>query len=120
VSDAALAAACAACTFTVYPSLAEGFGLPVLESLAHGKPCVCSEQGALGESARGGGCLALPSVAAPALAAAIERLLSSPAELAALGAAARARHFRTWADYAADLIAWMPEVPVRHLPFRLQ
>ena len=34
--------------FTVYPSLIEGFGLPVLESLRHGKPCVCSARGALG------------------------------------------------------------------------
>ena len=52
VDDATLEAAYAGCAFTVYPSLIEGFGLPVLESLARGKPCVCSGQGALGESAR--------------------------------------------------------------------
>ena len=57
VDDATLEAAYAGCAFTVYPSLIEGFGLPVLESLARGKPCVCSGQGALGESARGGGCV---------------------------------------------------------------
>jgi glycosyltransferase involved in cell wall biosynthesis len=55
LDDRTLAAAYAACAFTVYPSLAEGFGLPVLESLAHGRPCVCSARGATGESARGGG-----------------------------------------------------------------
>jgi len=43
--------------FTVYPSLMEGFGIPILESLWHGKPCVCGGNGALGEVARGGGCL---------------------------------------------------------------
>ncbi len=59
-SDADLAAAYAACTFTVYPSLIEGFGLPVLESLARGKPCVCSARGALGEAAEGGGVLPVP------------------------------------------------------------
>ncbi|MEO5961239.1 MAG: glycosyltransferase, partial [Opitutaceae bacterium] len=46
VSDAALESAYAACTFTVYPSLCEGFGLPVIESLARGKPCICSARGA--------------------------------------------------------------------------
>jgi glycosyltransferase involved in cell wall biosynthesis len=111
VSDEAVDAAFAACTFSIYPSLAEGFGLPVMESLAHGKPCLCSAHGALGESARGGGCVALEDVAAPALAAAMARLLASPAEVAALTAAARARRFRTWADYAADLTAWMQELP---------
>ncbi len=107
VGDDAVAAAYAACAFTVYPSIAEGFGLPVLESLAHGKPCVCSARGALGEAAAGGGCAALPAVAAPELAGAMERLLSDPAELAALAAAARGRPARTWPDYAADLAAWV-------------
>ncbi|AME22896.1 glycosyltransferase [Burkholderia sp. PAMC 26561] len=30
------------CSFTVFPSYAEGWGLPVGEGLAHGKPCVAS------------------------------------------------------------------------------
>jgi glycosyltransferase involved in cell wall biosynthesis len=107
VSDAAVDAAYAACTFTVYPSLVEGFGLPVLESLAHGKPCICSTRGALGEAARGGGCVGLDPVDAPALAETIGRLLHSPAELAALAAAARARRFKRWSDYAAELRGWM-------------
>lgn len=116
VSDAALAAAYAACVFTVYPSLMEGFGLPVLESLSYGKPCVCSASGALGESTRGGGCIALAAVDAASLAAAIHRLLSAPAELAALAVAARARRFRTWADYTRDLTAWLPTLPRRPAP----
>ncbi len=107
VSDSAVAAAYAACTFTVYPSIIEGFGLPVIESLAQGKPCVCSARGALGESARGGGCLALKSVDAASLAAAIARLLRSPDELAALGAEARTRRFKSWANYADELVSWM-------------
>lgn len=111
--DATLQAAYRQCAFTVYPSLIEGFGLPVLESLQHGKPCVCSSEGALGESARGGGCVALPAVTAPALAAAIQRLLRNPAELAALAAQARARKFRSWPDYAAELSAWMGTLPRR-------
>ncbi|MCX6955988.1 MAG: glycosyltransferase family 1 protein [Verrucomicrobia bacterium] len=106
-TDAALATAYAGCAFTVYPSLIEGFGLPVIESLAQGKPCICSARGALGESARGGGCLALDSVDSASLGSAIGRLLAQPAELVALASAARARQFRTWSDYAASLTAWM-------------
>ncbi len=106
-SDAAVAEAYATCTFTVYPSQREGFGLPVLESLGHGKPCVCSARGALGESARGGGCVLLEDVSTAALAAAVDRLLRAPGEVAALAAAARARPFRRWAEYAAAVDAWV-------------
>jgi glycosyltransferase involved in cell wall biosynthesis len=112
-SDGEIAQAYAACAFTVYPSIAEGFGLPVIESLTHGKPCICSARGALGESARGGGCLALDSVDAASLGAAIARLLEAPAELAALSAAARARSFRSWADYTRELTTWMHDLPRR-------
>jgi glycosyltransferase involved in cell wall biosynthesis len=110
VTDAALATAYRAATFTVYPSLLEGFGLPVLESLAHGLPCICSARGALGESARDGGCVALERVDSASLAQAIGRLLASPAELAALAANARARPVRSWSDYAAELCAWLAEI----------
>ena len=106
-SDEALDAAYRACAFTVYPSLAEGFGLPVAESLARGKPCVCRTDGALGEIARGGGCLGLDSAGSAQIAAAVARLLESPAELSSLGEAARARRFRTWAEYASELLGWM-------------
>lgn len=107
VSDAKVDAAYAAATFTVYPSLMEGFGLPVIESLAHGKPCICSQRGALGESARGGGCLMLDDVDAGSLEAAIARLLHTPSEIARLSAEARARRFKTWAEYATELTDWI-------------
>ena len=42
-SDAELSALFDACAFTVFPSLREGYGLPVAESLAHGKLCICSD-----------------------------------------------------------------------------
>ena len=113
LDEAAVDTAYAESTFTVYPSVIEGFGLPVIESLAHGKPCICSGLGALGESARGGGCVALDSVDAASLAAAIGRLLASPTELASLATAARARKFRSWRDYADDLTAWMHTLPRR-------
>jgi len=101
------------CDFTVYPSVREGFGLPVLESVIRGKPCICSRFGAVGESARGGGCRMLDRVDVPSLAHAIGELLTAPMELRELGAAAQARKIRTWDDYLNDLMAWMNEVPRR-------
>ena len=113
LGDAAVDAAYAACAFTVYPSLAEGFGLPVIESLARGRPCVCSAHGALGELSRGGGCLALANVDAASLATAIAQLLASPADLAALSTAARARTFKPWRTYATEVAAWVRDLPRR-------
>jgi glycosyltransferase involved in cell wall biosynthesis len=54
-NDAELVALYRGCRFTVYPSLYEGWGLPVTESLAFGKPCVISDQASLPEA---GGSLA--------------------------------------------------------------
>jgi glycosyltransferase involved in cell wall biosynthesis len=53
--DAELAALYQGCLFTVYPSLFEGWGLPVAESLAFGKPCMASSATSLPEA---GGALA--------------------------------------------------------------
>jgi glycosyltransferase involved in cell wall biosynthesis len=105
--DEALEAAYLDCAFTVYPSLAEGFGLPVAESLARGKPCVCRTDGALGEIARGGGCLSAGSAGPSELAAAIGRLIEFPAERAVLAEAARQRRFEGWDRYARRLLDWM-------------
>ena len=106
LGETTVAAAYAECSFTVYPSIVEGFGLPVIESLSHGKPCICSARGALGESARGGGCVSLDAVDASSLTAAIAGLLASPQKTSALATEARARKFRTWFDYAAELSMW--------------
>ena len=113
VDDATLARAYADCAFTVYPSLMEGFGLPVLESLARGRPCICSARGALGESSHAGGCIALDTVDASALASAMDRLLADPTELARLAVTARSRPLRSWAEYVADLTSWMRTLPPR-------
>lgn len=49
-SDTALRALYAGCLFTLFPSLHEGWGLPVTESLALGAPCLSSDAGALPEA----------------------------------------------------------------------
>jgi glycosyltransferase involved in cell wall biosynthesis len=108
--DSMLACAYEAAVFTVYPSLMEGFGLPVLESLAYGKPCICSGAGALGEAARGGGCLMLDRVDAPSLSVAMQRLLTDGSLREKLQSEARTRRLRTWTDYANDLFAWIADL----------
>src|ERR1700716_2884725 len=94
VNDRALHRAYRSCRFTVYPSRTEGFGLPIAESLWHGKPCVCGGNGALGELARPGGCLIVDQTNADALAEAMRTLLIDNTTYERLSADARARNFR--------------------------
>ena len=50
VTDAELASLYHGCLFTVFPSLYEGWGLPVSESLSFGKPCVASNSTSIPEA----------------------------------------------------------------------
>lgn len=115
IDDVALAQRWKACRFSVYPSVIEGFGLPVAESAARGRPCICSAAGATGEAARGGGCVPLESVDAPSLARAIRRLLEDGAAYASLRDETANRTVRTWDDYARDMLAFVGTVKRRGL-----
>ena len=53
VGDAALDTLYRACRFTIYPSHYEGWGLPVVESLNYGKPCLASTAPAIVEAGQG-------------------------------------------------------------------
>jgi glycosyltransferase involved in cell wall biosynthesis len=86
VSDETLSCEYRQCRFTIYPSLMEGFGLPIIESLLHGKPCICGGNGALGEVAHGGGCLIIDQSNANALASGIKTLLTDQETYARLSA----------------------------------
>jgi glycosyltransferase involved in cell wall biosynthesis len=108
VDDATLLRAYHDCRFTVYPSLMEGFGLPIAESLWHGKPCICGGNGALGEVARGGGCLIVDQTSEEALAAGMKKLLTDQESYRRLCDEARARTFRTWKDYIDNLLTHLP------------
>jgi glycosyltransferase involved in cell wall biosynthesis len=88
----------------VYPSLAEGFGLPVLEAMANGAPVVTSAGTATEEVVGDAGLLVDP-LDVDAIAGAILRLLDDRALAAELGSAARARSSAfTW-ERSADLVA---------------
>jgi glycosyltransferase involved in cell wall biosynthesis len=83
----------------------EGFGLPILESLWHHRPCLCHDEGAMLEIAQGGGCLTLDMRNHRELADTITRLLADRAELERLAQEATQRSFRTWADWHREFLA---------------
>lgn len=53
ITDQDLAWLYANCLFSVYPSYYEGWGLPIAESLAHGKLCIASSSSSMSEIAPG-------------------------------------------------------------------
>jgi glycosyltransferase involved in cell wall biosynthesis len=103
VSDAMLAEAYQSARFSVFPTLHEGFGLPVVESLSHGTPVVASAVGSILECTKDGGALLFDPRQDDTLVAAMRQLLDDDVLLARLAAEALARPRRTWDDYAASL-----------------
>jgi glycosyltransferase involved in cell wall biosynthesis len=87
----------------LFPSLNEGFGLPVAEALASGTPVVTTRHGSTAEIAEGGGALLVDPRDDHDLADAVGRLLEQPDLHAELRRQAAARPQRTWDEYARDL-----------------
>lgn len=105
VSEADLAVLYDRATVFVMPSLAEGFGLPIVEAFAHGTPVVHSDAPALVEVAGGAG-ITVPTLPADSygerLAGAIAEVLEAPATAERMSARGRARASDfTWNDSAA-------------------
>ncbi|HWH96693.1 MAG TPA: glycosyltransferase family 1 protein [Baekduia sp.] len=101
IDDAQLEGLYAAATCLAFPSLAEGFGLPVLEAMVRGVPVACSAVSALPEVA-GDAALLFDPTSVDAIAAAIGHLLEDAALRARLVARGHEQAARfTWDRTAA-------------------
>lgn len=115
VTDEQLATLYANCAFTVFPSLYEGWGIPVAESLQYGKLCIASNAGALPE-ASGGVTPLLDPHDHGAWCDEIRRLVLDPDAIANAEARVRSRYRPTsWAEAGAQLRALLAE-PVTPRP----
>jgi glycosyltransferase involved in cell wall biosynthesis len=103
-SDDELAAQLRGALCLAYPSLWEGFGIPVLEALLCGTPVVTSAGSAMEEVAGGAAELVDPRDV-ESIAAGIQRAIARRDELRALGLE-RARHFSWDATAAATVEAY--------------
>ena len=89
--------------FTVFPSLLEGYGLPIVESMACGTPVITSNYGSMAEIAEGGGAIMIDPRDSTQLAAAMRAMFDDDELLAGLRAAAAARSWPNWDDYSRDV-----------------
>jgi glycosyltransferase involved in cell wall biosynthesis len=105
VDDRTLDAIYAEAELFAYPSLCEGFGLPLLEAMERDVPVLSSRATSLPEV--GGDAAAyVDARSVPGLALALQRLLDDPARRAELVAAGRERFGRfSWARTARETLA---------------
>lgn len=100
-TDAEISALYQGCLFTLFPSYAEGWGLPVSESLAFGKPCLCADRTSLPEAGMGLARLFDPDDLND-LVTHVRSLIEHPEELAEWTALVRARFRPVRWDQAAE------------------
>jgi glycosyltransferase involved in cell wall biosynthesis len=102
-SDARVTDLYARARASVFATRAEGCGLPLLESLWRGVPCLCTDLPVLQENAAGGGCLTAPLDDAATWREALRRLLTDDALMGRLTAEAQSRALPRWTHTADRL-----------------
>jgi len=110
VDDATLAGLYENAAMLAFPSLYEGFGLPLLDAMVHGLPALIGDRGALPELA-GEAALAVDAESTEAIAAGLRRLLGDAALRKRLAVAGRrrAKDFR-WNSAAERVLAKLAEI----------
>lgn len=103
------------CAFTVFPSLEEGFGLPIVESLWFGKPCVCASFGAMQEAGSKDGCVLIDTRDETEIEQAIKLLIENETYRNNLYARICKTDLNTWDDYADQLTFIMKEYHLKAL-----
>lgn len=102
---------------TVFGSWLEGFGLPVLESLWRGIPCVCHTGSSIGEIAPGGGTMMVDMRNQNSITGAIMTLAISSNKLRELTEEVPGRQVKTWSEYADDVADALAIEEIDHTPF---
>lgn len=102
VDDAAILAWYRRASIFAFPSLDEGFGIPVLEAMAQGVPVVAANRSSLPEVC-GGAALMVDALETESIASALKRLVEDPGQRVDLAGRgyARAKEF-TWERAAAQ------------------
>lgn len=104
-NDATLRGLYANASAVVFPTIAEGCGLPVIEALWRGVPCVCSDLPVLRENADHGGCVIAKTNDLGDWTTKLRAVLGDAALQRRLRAEAVARPLPTWRQTAAALLS---------------
>ncbi len=103
VSDRVLQGLWEKADVSVFPTRAEGCGLPLLESLWKGVPCVCSDLPVLRENADGGGCIPVAVDDQAAWARTLHDVITDGALRSRLAREATMRALPAWKDTAREI-----------------
>ena len=90
-------------TFSIFASYLEGYGLPIVESIAAGVPCLTASFGSMAEIGSMGGCLLVDVIDDKDFKDGIWRLISEPKLITKLRNESLNAKLKTWEDYVIDL-----------------
>ena len=94
--------------FTIFVSHIEGFGLPILESLNHGKPCITSNNSSMKEIAEmTGGCLLVDPTSIEEISKAMKQLLNNKEKYQELKNQADNLKWHSRDDYAKSIYSFI-------------
>ena len=103
-SDETLKKLYANCAFTIFPSTLEGFGLPIVESLWFGKPCICANFGAMAELSKLPGCIGINTKDQQSLKNAITSFIDNPKLLSKKTKETYYAPLKTWNNYTSEFL----------------